>query len=101
MVGALGPKDIGHVDAAGAVRRLPLPASASSVAADVAGAPDGSAVYAFGDCTLVRVTSAGAVSVERPPIPAYAVAYDAQGDAVARRADAGRAARRGRVGSDV
>jgi len=77
--GALGPKYIGHVDAAGVVRRFPLPASASSVAADVAGAPDGSAVYAFDDCTLVRVTSAGAVSVERPPIPASAVAYDAQG----------------------
>ena len=36
-------------------------------------------MYAFDECTLVRVTSAGAVSVERPPIPASAVAYDAQG----------------------
>jgi virginiamycin B lyase len=77
--GALGPEYIGHVDAAGTVRRFALPAAGPSLAADVAGSPDGSAVYAFDECTLVRVTSAGVVSVERPPIPASEVAFDAQG----------------------
>ena len=79
-VGATGDAYMRHVDAAGAVRSFALPETATQPRADdVAGAPDGGAVYAFGDCSLVRVSAGGAVSMERPPVPAERVAFDGQG----------------------
>ena len=99
--GAIGDEYMAHVDAAGAVRRFPLPRESRTLADDVAGAPDGSAVYAFDDCTLVRVTSAGVGQRRAPADPRLRGRLRRAGRAVARRTDAGRAARRGRVGRDV
>jgi streptogramin lyase len=70
---------IAHVDAAGRVRTIPRTGDALHDATDVTGAPDGSAVFATGECKLVRVAPDGAVTIEQTPLPADRVAYDAQG----------------------
>ena len=77
--GATGDDYIGHVDADGSIRSFRLPPRSLTGATDVAGAADGSAVYAFGTCSLVRVTAGGSVATERSPIPADETAFDAQG----------------------
>jgi streptogramin lyase len=66
----------GHVDAAGAVRRFDID---RGDARDVAVAPDGSAWYATGTCTLTRVTAGGELTTAPTPIPAGQVGFDPAG----------------------
>ena len=72
-----GDSGVGHATAAGAVTRYRLPKLGGF---DVAVAPDGSAWFATGTCTLARISPADhAISTTASPIPARRLAFDAAG----------------------
>jgi len=71
------PLGVGHVDAAGTLKRWPLPGGRR--ATGIAVAPDGAAHLAFGRCELGRITPDGALSIGAAPIPARELAFDPQG----------------------
>jgi streptogramin lyase len=66
----------GHVDAGGTVKRYLL---ADPGATDLAVAPDGSAWFTFGTCTLARVSPAGEVATVPAPVPAQRLGFDPVG----------------------
>jgi virginiamycin B lyase len=68
---------IGHVDASGAVTRLPYDSRRGEPTA-IAAAPDGSAWFAAGTCALGHVSGAGIAFVPAP-IPARGLGFDATG----------------------
>jgi hypothetical protein len=68
--------EVGHVDAAGTVKRFEIE---DAPATDVAVAPDGSAWFALDTCRLARVTLAGDVTMTPAPIPARRLGFDPAG----------------------
>ncbi|WP_028065116.1 Vgb family protein [Solirubrobacter soli] len=68
---------VGHVDAAGTLKRWPLPGGRR--AWGIAVAPDGAAQLAFGRCELGRITPDGVLSFGEAPIPVGELAFDPQG----------------------
>ena len=72
------PYGVGHVDAAGTLRRWRLPSGRGPVLG-IAVAQDGVAHLAFGRCELGRMTPDGALTFGAAPIPAEQLAFDPQG----------------------
>ena len=72
------PYGVAHVDAAGTLRRWPLPEDRGPVVG-IAVAQDGVAHLAFGRCELGRITPDGALTFGAAPIPAEHLAFDPQG----------------------
>src|SRR3954451_4006724 len=70
-----GHESVGHVDASGHVRRVPLAGGASGVTVT----PDGSAWFALGSCRLGRITAGGPLTSVPVSIPATQVASDPSG----------------------
>ncbi|WP_157592229.1 Vgb family protein [Solirubrobacter soli] len=68
---------IGHADVGGAITRAPYDLR-RGMPADIAAAPDGSAWFTVGTCTLGHVTGK-AVAFVPAPIPARQLAFDAAG----------------------
>jgi streptogramin lyase len=66
----------GHVDAGGTISRIRLGEAGTT---EVAVAPDGSAWFASGSCTLTRASPAGGVTTVPAPIPAWRLGFDAAG----------------------
>ncbi len=66
----------GHVDVNGTVKRFELP---DWPVVGTAVAPDGSAWFASGRCTLARVAPDGAISSVSAPIPTRQIAFDPSG----------------------
>jgi streptogramin lyase len=77
-VGGSAEDTVRHVDASGAVRTFRVPDAAAYVG-EVAVSPDGSAWFAGFHCRLLRISEAGELSVERSPIHAAELGFDASG----------------------
>lgn len=69
---------VGHVDAAGAVAPLVLPDDFAEPV-DVSVAPDGSAWFATGSCSLLRAAPGGPLERLAAPVPADLVAFAPDG----------------------